>query len=711
MFASWFVVAAALAADPSSGVPGFDDRLERVVISETTTALPPVTEQRGVFAVSTSGGVVLKEPSLTSEISFLLAERVKDGLVRARVVVGDGLDNALVVRGHVDPATAGAVSDAEIDGGYGISLEKGTVRLVRWEHRMARFLGVEAKLDPAPKPGGVVEIVATLTGPWLSVSIFDGDSFARLAHVDGYDRGFSAGFVGWRVGRADRGSRLAFLSIANLGGAVAADDVALKDVDLGDDGDVAGAGVERLLAINESDVNRLPLELQKKVTAREGGLAYLATDPNGVERVRRRGITIVKHKTQMPWRHADAIFRSRMGKAPTKTSAGFRVDESYKDDAMVSDLVYAYAARFPKIAKAVEIGKSGEGRPIVALVISKNIDVDEVEPAVLLDGSHHGGELLAIEFVLDAMQQLTERYGKDKDVTHIVDSAAVWCVPLVNVDGNHRYMWETRDYDRKNARDVDDNGRVDGWDGVDLYRNYPIAWGGLGEVGSRSWPFHYRYRGPSAGSEPEIQAMMALAERERFTSSIDYHTNSTKILVPYTDPSLVSPDVNEAWAIAEEIAATLPVQINKKSYEVARNLYPVDGTAQDYFRAAFGTVALLVEGPLNNPLPYDRHRNGNIIPGRGIWQGLLKRTVDGPGVYGRVVDGSGAPVVAEVIVQEQAPKRGERWTNRPRDGFYQRLVSGPGHYTVVVKVAGKRDIVRGIDVANAPVRLDIKVPQ
>ena len=201
--------------------------------------------------------------------------------------------------------------------------------------------------------------------------------------------------------------------------------------------------------------------------------------------------------------------------------------------------------------------------------------------------------------------------------------------------------------------------------------------------------------------------MMRLATREHFTASIDYHTNATKILVPYTDPSLENPDPNEAQVIADEIAATLPIQVNKKSYEVARNLYPVDGTAQDWFRASFGTVALLVEGPQNNPLPYDRTRNANIVPGRGIWQGLLRRVVDGPGVRGRVVDGDGAPVEAEVVVVEQAPKRGERWTSRARDGFFQRLVPAAGRYTVVFKVPGKKDVVRSVDVDTDPVRLDV----
>ncbi len=712
MVAAWIVVAAVVVADVGPGLPGFDDQLEVVVVRSAAPGAPgalataraavvekPLVTRRGTFAVR--DGFVVDQPPAWGDSVALFDAPFVDGVVRARIRVGETLDNAIVVRAGADAADT--ESGAEIDGGYGVSLEKGVVRLVRWEHRMARFLGSEQKLEPAPRAGDVVEVVVTAVGPWLQATVLNGTTLSRLAHVAVLDRGFDGGVVGWRVGRADRGSALAFLSVGNITAP------RRTVVDLGDDGDVAGAGVERLVGIAEADVPRLPADLQKAVTVRENGVAFLVTDPNGVERLRRLAVALVEHKTQMPFRHLDAILRNRIGKAPTRTSAGFRVDESYKDDAMVGELLAAYAARFPSLARVVEVGKSGEGRPILALVISKNVDVDEDEPAVLFDGGHHGGELLAIEFVFDAIQQLLERYGKDRDVTRFVDRAAIWCVPLVNVDGNHRYVWNTRDYDRKNARDIDGNGRVDGWDGVDLYRNYPVAWGGLGEVGSRSWPWHYRYRGPAAASEPEIQSMIALAARERFVASIDYHTNSTKILVPYTDPSMENPTINEAWVIAEEIAATLPEQMNKKSYVVARNLYPVDGTAQDYFRYAHGTVALLVEGPQHNPLPYDKSRNANILPGRGIWQGLLRRVVDGPAIRGRVVDESGAAVEAEVVVAEQAPRRGERWTSRPRDGFFQRLVPAPGRYTLRIKQPGKPDITRFVDVGVGATRVDITV--
>ncbi len=712
MLQTLFVVAGLVAAGPSPGVAGFDAALETVLVKDGTVQGASIVSTRGTFQ-DAPAGVHLKAPPPQGEPFALWAAPIlADGLVRARFVVDAGMRADVLFRAGAQtrpdgPTVVGGGRDVleELDGGYGVSLDKGQVRLVRWEHRMQRFLGAEEKLSPPPKVGSTIEVVIVAAGPWLSATVYD-EGFRRLAHVAVLDRGFVAGSVGLRVPRSPDTSGLTFLSVAPL--KAPATTTALSP-DLTMDGATTGAGVERLVGIAPADRGRLPTTLKAAVTWEKDGVVWLDTDPVGVEFLQRAGIALVAHRTQMPFLHTDPGLRKYLGKAPTKTSRGFRVDESYKDSDMVEALLRSYAERFPNLTRLEEIGRSREGRPILALLITKGGDPAVGRPAVLFDGAHHGGELISTEIVLDIVQQLVEQYGKDEDLTRFVDNAAIWCVPLINVDGNHRYIHETRDYDRKNARDIDNNGRLDGWDGVDLYRQYPVKWGGLGEVGSRSWPFHYRYRGPEAASEPEIQAMIRLAERERFAASIDYHTNATKILVPYTDPSMTNPANNEAWTIAERIAAALPVQINKKRYEVQRNLYPVDGTAQDWFRFSNGTVALLVEAPQHNPLPYDRTRNGNVVPGRGTWKEMLRATVDGPSIQVRVVDSSGVPVEASVVVVEQAPLFGERWTSRPRDGLATRLLGAPGSYTVIIEKDGQK-VSRTVDVGEGVRRLDVQLP-
>jgi len=56
---------------------------------------------------------------------------------------------------------------------------------------------------------------------------------------------------------------------------------------------------------------------------------------------------------------------------------------------------------------------------------------------------------------------------------------------------------------------------------------------------------------------------------------------------------------NEAWLVAEHVARGSRANQPRPLY-VLRNLYPVDGTDQDYHRAAHGTVALLFEAAARN---------------------------------------------------------------------------------------------------------------
>lgn len=673
------------------GVYSFDPLWERVVYGalpvpeaqaihggDGSEALPPAASH-GTFA-DDAGALRLAQPALVGESTWIADVDVADGLVRARFLVGDDLDGSVLVRADVGPG-------GELVGGYAVSIEESTLKLYRYQHQLPRALGAEAKIAGPLTKGSVLEVVVVLSGPFLDATVFDGATLQQRARAVARDRRYAHGRVGVRFHRQDRNSGLVLLSVGK-----GEHDLAASD---------EGAGPERLAVFPREQVSRLPADLKARVVEMKDDAGYLVTDVLGLERARRAGVTPRRVSSDMPWKYLDPALRARLGKEPTSTYSGLRVDESYKDAGAVEAIVRAYAARFPDISRLEEIGRSIEGRPILALKISGNVQVDEDEDAVLLDGGHHGGELMSIELALDAIQQLLERYRRDAGITALVDGLAIWVVPLVNPDGNMHFVHSSRDHDRKNARDVDGDGMVGATDGVDLYRNYPVRHGALGEVGSRSLPHHSRYRGEAPGSEPEVQAMMALAARERFVASIDFHTNGTMVLVPYTDPGMKNPEPNEAWVIAEEIAAALPVQVNGKRYVVQRNMYPVDGTGQDWLRHAYGTVALLVEGPTHNPLPYGRGRPGAVVGTRPAWVKLLERVRAGPGVVVRVKDEAGAPLEAEVIVDEMAPREGEVWTTRPRDGRHHRLLPSLGTYTIRVRAVGRGEKVRRVTLDEA----------
>ena len=107
-----------------------------------------------------------------------------------------------------------------------------------------------------------------------------------------------------------------------------------------------------------------------------------------------------------------------------------------RDHSHVEQLLRAYHERYPKITSLIEIGRTRQNRAIWALKISDDdASTDLDEPAVLFNAAHHGSELLSIEYVLDAIDQLLTGHRQDPQITAWIEGLEIWCVPLVNVDG------------------------------------------------------------------------------------------------------------------------------------------------------------------------------------------------------------------------------------------------------------------------------------
>ena len=122
--------------------------------------------------------------------------------------------------------------------------------------------------------------------------------------------------------------------------------------------------------------------------------------------------------------------------------------------------------------------------------------------------------------------------AKDKDVRKVLEKTELWFVPVMNPDG-YQYTFQSPDTRlwRKNLRDNNGNGTTEVGDGVDPNRNYPEHWN-YDEEGSSSIPSSDTYRGPSAGSEPETQAMMSLLDKVKFAFQVNFHSYGPYLLYP-----------------------------------------------------------------------------------------------------------------------------------------------------------------------------------
>ncbi|MCB9684697.1 MAG: hypothetical protein H6735_06660 [Alphaproteobacteria bacterium] len=356
----------------------------------------------------------------------------------------------------------------------------------------------------------------------------------------------------------------------------------------------------------------------------------------------------------------------------------------------------ALVAAHPDRASLVTLGRSRLDQPLLALRITAHPDRDEDEPAVLLTGATHGHELLTVLYALDA----AERLLTEPSLARYPEALDVWIVPELNPDG----VWTTLYGDaRGEARSGRKNGAAfeappsEVRRGVDLNRNFPYGWG---EEGSSADPDAWNHRGPEPASEPETRALMALSERYRFVASISLHTAAGAVLSPYT-LARDNPEPDLAYAIATELA-----QLSPQRFTARHRLYPVAGADQDWLFHTYGTLALIVEGSHHNPR--DEATVQRSVEGvRPIWEGLLRRVVDGPRVSGHVRDPDGQPLAARITVVGQVTREGEVWTSRPSDGRFDILLPDPGPHRVV---AGLGDAWPALaDVAGGdPVELTLR---
>jgi len=206
---------------------------------------------------------------------------------------------------------------------------------------------------------------------------------------------------------------------------------------------------------------------------------------------------------------------------------------------------------------------------------------------VVFLGAHHAREWISVDVPLLIAKYLIEKYGVDSTITHLIDQAVIWVIPMVNPDG-HQYSVLMDRLWRKNRRN---NG--DGSFGVDLNRNYGYQWGGPGSSGDT---FSEIYRGPSPFSEPETQAVRTFLEHQSPQALISYHSYSQLVLYPWGYTSQPAPDK----ALLDSLAVSLAYQIQSvhgKKYTPGQSstLYLASGDTTDWLYALFGVPAFTIE--------------------------------------------------------------------------------------------------------------------
>jgi carboxypeptidase T len=259
-------------------------------------------------------------------------------------------------------------------------------------------------------------------------------------------------------------------------------------------------------------------------------------------------------------------------------------DSRYHNYAEMNAEIDARIAAYPGIMSKRVIGKSYQGRDIVAVKISDNVATDEAEPEVLFTHHQHAREHLTVEMALYLIRELGAGYGSDSRVTNMVNGREIWIVPDLNPDGGE-YDIATGSYRswRKNRQPNSGSTAV----GTDLNRNWNYRWGCCG--GSSGTASSETYRGSGPESAPEVKVVADFVRSrvvggvQQIKAGIDFHTYSELVLWPFgyttadTTTGMTADDRNAFAAIGQKMAAS-----NGYTPEQSSDLYITDGSIDDW---------------------------------------------------------------------------------------------------------------------------------
>jgi len=270
-----------------------------------------------------------------------------------------------------------------------------------------------------------------------------------------------------------------------------------------------------------------------------------------------------------------------------------RFDRFYRYDELTR-ILQGLAGERPELFVLESIGKSHEGRDIWVVTATHGGAAAD-KPAFWIDGNIHAGELTASTACLYFLHTLAEGFGKDADITRLLESRALYVCPRINPDGaewaladkpkyirssTRPYPFDEDPVDGLNVEDIDGDGRMlsmripdpngpykahpedarlmiprdpvesggeywrilpegrlTNFDGVEIRMNRDKQGLDLNRNFPSGWRQEFQQvgAGPYPTSEPEVRAVVDFIVRHpNLGAGVSFHTHSGVILRPFS---------------------------------------------------------------------------------------------------------------------------------------------------------------------------------
>ncbi|MEM7535547.1 MAG: M14 family zinc carboxypeptidase [Chloroflexota bacterium] len=383
------------------------------------------------------------------------------------------------------------------------------------------------------------------------------------------------------------------------------------------------------------------------------------------------------------------------------------VEKTHSDMAQLAidypDLVewFVIGESWEKINAESHDDVEGPGFDIYALRITdKTFETPVEKPKLFILSEVHARELVTSEIVARFAERLVAQYGKDPDITWLLQYNEVHMIPVANPDGRkeaEKGLWWRKN---KNRTGCASDRPFTSYYGVDINRNGSFKWNECASSGcSTSNVCRDTYRGTAPASEPETQAyetyVRELYEDRRGPNDDDpapdnisgvfltLHSYSELVIFPWGWTTQPPPNYDQLTTLGRKFG----YYTNYETCQVGEQscLYLADGTGDDWAYGELGLPAYTFELGRNF---FERcsYFENNIIPGNmDSYLYALKaarlpfQTSKGPEIVDVSLDRAtitqGDPIILQAVADD-----GRYYSGGHGDEGVQPIVAA--HYTI-----------------------------
>lgn len=339
--------------------------------------------------------------------------------------------------------------------------------------------------------------------------------------------------------------------------------------------------------------------------------------------------------------------------------------DKYPTYSQYDSIMQRFSTLYPALCHLDTIGKSINGKLVLALKISDNVAIDEDEPEVFYSSTIHGDETGGFVLMLRLIDYLLKNYNLNSRVKNLVDNLEIWINPLANPDGAYKSNNEINILStRYNAN------------GVDLNRNFPDP--------------DY----PAIVQQKETLDMIKFMRKHKLVLSANFHAGKEVVNYPWDKWPRVHADDDWFYSISRAYADSVhkysgPSYMNFLSNGITRGAswYVINGGRQDFVTYELQGREVTIELDNQFITPVEQL----ALLWQNNWHSLLGYLENALyGIHGLVRNmGSSAPVRARVFIAGH-DKDSSLVYSDTLTGSFIRLIA-PGSWNLTFTAAGYKN--------------------